>query len=207
MIMAASRKQCSCAEEAAEAWKHVGRMTEIGLDIIIMASSQTVDFSLQWQECQSRNCPSASEVQDTLLEIYTKLVDLLQAAIVTYRVTPGSNFAEHGAQDSSLYHHTSTSTMQMFGYPSMGAQTLPDLGVICLPSKMSLGEHELDEQQSSYLALDLVCRTLENLGGIMQQMGRREAEEVGRVDSRVLERLSRVSRLMRTGSQALQSLS
>lgn len=82
--MAATRNQCTCAEEAGTVRQHIESMVEVSLDVIIVAVAQTIDFSHRSRKCQS-NCASlTSEVKDDLLHIYAKLVDTLQSAIFTY---------------------------------------------------------------------------------------------------------------------------
>jgi hypothetical protein len=225
--MASSRTQCSCAEEVAGAWKRIDSMTEMSLGVILNASAQTVDFSVQFQECQSRGCFSASHVQDILLQIYERLVDLLQGAIHTYtsalpglpgtpESVPSTKHTTSGFCDlirQPVDSRSLASVRQRVGYQpgvrqdSAEKDTTSSLesNVVCLPTRMALGDHELDEQQSRYLALELVTRTLRNLAGTLRQIGRRHVEQGGKVDDRVLAILARVSRLTSAASSALHA--
>ena len=213
--MAAPRSQCLCVQEAARAWERIESMVEISVDVIIIASAQTIDFSLHSRNCQSHSLSSATVVKDTLLQIYLKLVDFLQRAITTYTGTaplpdtPESSFKEAREQSSPwpLDHRSLESAVQKSDHQHgvVQAEQTPTVNVICVPSKMALGEHELDEQQSKYLALDIFCRTLRNLAGALQQIEGRETAEFRKVDARVLAILLQVTRILENASATLST--
>jgi hypothetical protein len=188
----AHKAQCSCVEDVTGAWKHIGSMAKVNFDVIIAASAQAIDFSMKSQECQS--CSSVAAVNEILLKIYGKLVDLLQASIVTYTSSvpqlPSSEFPPTRAGS----------------HPPPYTRSPPISEAVCIPSVMSLGEFGLDEQQSRYLALDIVCRTLRNFASVLQQMRQQGSEELNRLDGRVNAIFSRVIRLLNTASMALSGV-
>lgn len=178
----AQKPQCSCTEDATGAWAYIKSMSKVSLDVIIAASSQAIDFSVKWQDCQS--CPSLAVVNEIVLQIYEKLIDLLQASIVTY-TSPNPQLSTSEPPSARTGRHP---------LPHTKSSPIPE--VVCLPPVMSLGEFWLDEQQSRYLALDIVCRTLKNLASVLQQMRQQETMELNKMDRRADKLFSRVIRLL-----------
>lgn len=214
--MATPKTQCSCVEEAERAWRRIESTVEISLDVIIIASAQTIDFSLQSQNCPSHNFSSATEVNDTFMQIYAKLVYFLERAMTTYTGAmplPDTHklALNKAGEQNSLWPQdlrSLESAVQKLDPVDRFLQQkqTPPVGVVCIPSKMALGEHELDEQQSKYLALDIICRTLRNMASVLQQMGGRKSAEIKKVDARLLAILLQVTRLVENASASLYIL-
>lgn len=74
-----------------------------------------------------------------------------------------------------------------------------------VPLTMTFGKHQLDRQQSQYLALDIVCRTSRNLACTLQQMDELEGENPGiaAVDGRVLGLSAQITKLVEEVSSVL----
>lgn len=172
-------------------------MNEVSFDAIVAASEQAIDLWSKSQECQS--CPS--RVNETLLG-YGKLVDLLEGAIVTY----ASFIPRLPDTEASIAAIPSSQQNGQQDNLMIGSFTPPATpGIVCLPSAMSLGEHELDEQQSRHLALDLIGRKLKSLTAILHQMRHQEAGESNEMRSRADATFSRVLRLLSRVTTALSS--
>ncbi|KAL1846959.1 hypothetical protein VTK73DRAFT_174 [Phialemonium thermophilum] len=213
MDAATGFRPCSCAADVAVAWKHIDSMGEITFDLILMASEQTLDFSGQWRACQTPGCTSSPAIRTTLLRIYARLVDLLGAAVATYgeaTTTTTPPLANATASSSSDTKASGGTHRPPWAWPSSQPQSrpvVPALPFTCLPSQMRLGEHELDEQQSRVLALDLVCRTLHNFAHELRRMERRgHGGDLSKMDGGLLEVLYRVTRLTDATVAALAAL-
>lgn len=205
--MSAQQTQCSCAEEVAGAWKHIDEMIEVGFDIILMASEQAINFSKKWHKCQS--CSSMPTVEGTLLQIYGKLVNLLEGSIVTY--TSSIHRLPISESDSAKNHpHSSldralASSSQPAVFQTGCMNSSPTLAVVCLPSTISLGEYKLGENQSKRVALDLICRVLKNLASVLQQMRHQRVEEANRIDGKIDTIFSQIMILLNRGSKLLST--
>ncbi|KAH8887961.1 hypothetical protein GQ53DRAFT_583358, partial [Thozetella sp. PMI_491] len=205
---------CRCVEDATRAWKCTESMTEASLDVIIIASAQTVDFSLKLPECQAHVHDLSANVNDILLHILSNLVDLLRSAIITNSSAVPACLGHSASRPASLcptlssHRRTMPPNLQMYGYQRIDLQDGPKMALsedcpACLQTPMSLGEYGLDEQQSQLLALELVCRTLKNFAHILREMVHRGVDEAGKVDERVISLLARVMRLISAGSTSL----
>lgn len=213
-IMAALTFQCLCVASAARAWERIESMVDVSLDVIIAASAQTIQFSQQSQKCQLHSQNSAAEAHNTFIHIYGRLVIFLEKAITTYATnspplpstTPTFQIIGQRNLTYPLDDPVLGSVVQDFGtHRSLQEQRSP-AAVVCRPSKMTLGQYEMDEQQSQYLALDVICRTLRNLVIVLQEMGGRENAEIRKVDARLLTILVQVRRLLENASATLSIL-
>ena len=203
------RDQCSCVEEAAGACERIENMLEIGLDEIIMASAQTIDFSLRSQQCHSHNHSSATEVKDYLLRIHNRLFEFIQRAVdsccsdaIPTVKTLESAFKDAGGRHSLARldrRFVATATQDVSRPPDEKGQT-PKVVFVYVPSKMTLGEYELDMWQSKYLVLEVCCRILRNMASVLQKLEGQETAELGKVDTRVLGILFRLTRLIEMAS-------
>jgi hypothetical protein len=197
----------------ARAWERIENMVDITLDVIIAASAQTIQFSQQSHKCQLHGRTSAAEAHDTFIRIYGRLVTFLERAITTYATnsppplpTPPTFQRTSQRIPSSLDDWVLESVLLDCGpHQSLQEQPRP-AAVVCRPSKMTLGQYEMDEQQSQYLALDVICRTLRNLVTVLQEMGGRENAEIRNVDARLLSILVQVRRLLENTSAILYTL-
>jgi hypothetical protein len=212
--MAAPTSQCLCVAAVARAWERIESMVDITLDVIIAVSAQTIQFSQQSHKCQLHNRASAGEAHDTFIHIYGRLVTFLERAITTYATNsppplptpPTFQRTSQRNLPSSLDDRVLESDLLDFGtHRSLQEQRSP-AAVVCRPSKMALGQYEMDEQQSQYLALDIICRTLRNLVTVLQEMGGRENAEIRKVDARLLTILVQVRRLLENTSAILYTL-
>ncbi|KAJ5724471.1 hypothetical protein N7493_006199 [Penicillium malachiteum] len=211
--MAALAFQCLCVASASRAWERIESMVDVSLDVIIVASAQTIQFSRQSQKCQLHSQSSAAEAHNFFIDIYGRLVTFLERAVTTY----ATNSPPHSSITSTLQttQRNLTYALDDQGLGSgvrdfdthrhLREQQSPGPGV-CPPSKMTLGQYELDEQQSQYLALDVICRALRNLVVVLQEMGGRENAEITKVDSRLLTILVQVRRLLQNASATLSVL-
>jgi hypothetical protein len=167
---------------------------EVAFDAVVAACEQVVDLWSKSHAC--RTCPA--RVHERLLSIYGKLIDLLEGAITTYTSSPPSlsdapstsltSDRQAWRKSSSQYQNDQQDSIMS------GALTTPSTpGIACRPSAMSLGEYELNEQQSRHLALDLIGRKLKSLAAILRQQ-----DDIDETRTRVDATLSRVLRLLST---------
>jgi hypothetical protein len=205
--------QCSCVEEAVDACERVENILEFSLDAIITASAQTIDFALQSQQCQLHSRSSAMEVKNSLLRICARLVVFIQRAVISHTEatqlnnTPESELHNADGQNAPerLEHRliATTGTRELRSLPQV-TQT-PVAAVVYIPSKMALGEHELDVWQSKYLALYVCCRILRNFATVLQRIEGQDTVEIGKVDGRVLAIFFQMTRIVETASSTLHS--
>ncbi|KAI0009451.1 hypothetical protein F4779DRAFT_582325 [Xylariaceae sp. FL0662B] len=208
------KTQCSCPEDAARAWGYVDGIAEVTFDNIVMTCDRTIDLSLRLRLCRARVCPSGPAAKEMLLQTYGKLTDMLEAAIITYTLRPApprstSIQAEAESRSGTTVYQDRLGRLQA-GITSI--QPPQPRGVVCLPSTMSLGQCELDDEQSAVLALEMVCRSLRKLACALQQMRYREAKEsyelhetVVAVFSRMMRSLSRASAILSTITSTLNA--
>ncbi|KAL2130205.1 hypothetical protein VTI74DRAFT_6772 [Chaetomium olivicolor] len=202
MDVSTTLQACTCADDVVVAWKHVDSMNETAFDVILRASEQTIDFSRQSQACWARGCHSSSNVREILLQIFSKLVDLLAEAMATYNINTkpaAKSLVDRKLGRPDTRWSWESCQMQL----SSQAKSSPARQVMCLPAKMLLGGHELDKQQSSQLALDLVCRTLRSFADVLRRMGHQENEDFTKRDGTLLKLLARVERLADTSMAGL----
>ncbi|EAW12045.1 uncharacterized protein ACLA_008050 [Aspergillus clavatus NRRL 1] len=195
---------CACLKYATRAWQRVDHMAEFSLESIIVATSQTIDFSLQAQGCPLHNfmpVPGAMEIRDVLLRIFTKLVSFLQIALTTYTCT---------AMTTMPADHPFTAALERSGPCSShhlacgrGQEKRAGGGVACKPSRMTLGVYELSDGESRYLALDMICRSLRNIAHAVQQMDSGDNTDIRKADSPVLTLLFRVTELLESATAHL----
>ncbi|KAJ5634598.1 hypothetical protein N7528_002440 [Penicillium herquei] len=212
-IMAALAFQCLCVASASRAWERIESMVDVSLDVIIVASAQTIQFSQQSQKCQLHSQSSAAEAHNFFIDIYGRLVTFLERAVTTYAtnsppppsITPTLQVTQRNLTYTRDDQVLGSAVRDFDTHGSLREQQSPAPGV-CPPSKMSLGQYELDEQQSQYLALDVICRALRNLVVVLQEMGGRENAEITKVDSRLLTILVQVRRLLQNASATLSVL-
>ncbi|KAI0912700.1 hypothetical protein F4823DRAFT_580069 [Ustulina deusta] len=204
--MATSRPQCFCVEDITRAQNNVESMIQVSLEGIMVACEDTANSWQQWKGCPQHDCSSTLGVQDSMLQICTKLLSLLEAAMATYQTTPNTAARQPIAQDIQLplAHPSGAFIVAKSGRQSKETAAR---SVVCLPSKMSLGQYELDERESRHLGLDLVHKMVENLTCILQQMARGGVQDISQTDSRLLALLSRARRDMDTTSAAIYALS
>src|SRR4051812_8893469 len=108
-------EMCTCIDQAGRAWEHISGMVEVNLDVIIVAATQTIEFSRRSHKCPS-NCASfVTEAKEPLLQIYAKLVDLLQRAVAVYTeaTTPTCKKIAELYPYRSLYHLSREEAMQI----------------------------------------------------------------------------------------------
>ncbi|KAJ5717904.1 hypothetical protein N7488_003550 [Penicillium malachiteum] len=211
--MAALAFQCLCVASASRAWERIESMVDVSLDVIIVASAQTIQFSQQSQKCQLHNQSSAAEAHNFFIDIYGRLVTFLERAVTTYAtnspphpsITPTLQVTQRNLTYALDDQVLGSAVRDFDTHRSLREQQSPAPGV-CPPSKMTLGQYELDEQQSQYLALDVICRALRNLVVVLQEMGGRENAEITKVDSRLLTILVQVRRLLQNASATLSVL-
>ncbi|EXJ93247.1 hypothetical protein A1O3_01804 [Capronia epimyces CBS 606.96] len=171
---------CQCAREAAEIWSLIQHLPEVSLDIVMAASDQALEVWGKSQACQA--CPRS--FYETLSKVYAKLVDWFESAVATY-TTPSApssisgdkvartDTAESVADDLAT---TTSERDQRQRLPqSRGIRASPARAV-CLPSPMSLGEYEFDEEQSRHLAFDLIGKKLKELAAVLHQMQQMQLE-------------------------------
>ncbi|KAJ5359397.1 uncharacterized protein N7496_011810 [Penicillium cataractarum] len=212
--MAVPTSQCLCVATVARAWERIEKMVDITLDVIIAASAQTIQFSQQSHNCQLHSRTSAAEALDTFIRIYGRLVTFFERAITTYATNPPpplptpSTFQRTRQRNlhSSLDDQVLESVLLDCGTHRSPQEQRSPTAVVCRPSKMTLGQYEMDEQQSQYLALDVIYRTLRNLVTVLQEMGGRENAEIRKVDARLLTILVQVRRLLENTSAILYTL-
>ncbi|KAJ5822703.1 hypothetical protein N7447_005043 [Penicillium robsamsonii] len=213
-IMAALGFQCLCVASAARAWERIETMVDVSFDVIIAASAQAIQLSQQSQKCQLHCQNSAAEAYNTFIHIYGRLVTLLERAITTYATnsqpppstTPTFRRTSQGNLTYALDDQALRSVFRDFSTHRPLQEQRSPAAVVCRPSKMILGQYEMDEQQSQYLALDVICRTLRNLVIVLQEMGGGENAEIKQVDARLLTILVQVRRLLENTSATLSSL-
>lgn len=189
-------------------------MVDVSFDVIIAASAQTIQLSQQSQKCQLHSQSSAAEAYNIFIHIYGRLVPFLERAITTYATnlqppSTTSTFQRTGQRNltSPLDDQVLGSAFRDFNtHRSLQEQQRSPAAVVCRPSKMTLGQYEMDEQQSQYLALDVICRTLRNLVIVLQEMGGGENAEIRQVDARLLTILVQVRRLLENTSATLSIL-
>lgn len=212
--MAALSFQCLCVASAVRAWERIESMVDVSFDVIIAASAQTIQLSQQSQQCQLHSQSSAAEAYNTFIRIYGRLVPLLERAITTYATnlqpplstTPTFQRTDPRNLTYPLDNQVLGSVLRDFStHRSLQEQRNPAT-MVCRPSKMTLGQYEMDEQQSQYLALDVICRTLRNLVIVLQEMGGGENAEIRQVDARLLTILVQVRRLLENTSATLSIL-
>jgi hypothetical protein len=198
----APKTQCHCVKEAEEIWTQIGSIKEVSFDAIFGISEQVSGFWSKSQECQL--CPE--RFYERLLEIYGKLVDFFEGAIVTYtsfhppdkqaRMIPGSS---HSTYSPDRHARPSSSQNRQQDTDMSGTSALLSTPrIVCVPSAILLGDYEIDEQQSRYLALDLVRRKLKGLAVILYQMLDQEKDEIVDTRSKIDAIFSRVLRLLST---------
>ena len=198
----APKRHCPCAEEVVETWTQIDGMNEVGFDAIVAASEHAIDLWPKSQECQFCS-PGVSE---TLLQIYGKLVDLLESAVVTYASflprlpATEASLAIGGNHSGPTVDRRQIRSSQQNGQQDIvmtGNLTSPSASnTACLPSAMLFGEYELDEQQSRHLALGLVCRKLKSLAAILHQMRLQGAGGINESGCTADATFSRVLRLL-----------
>jgi hypothetical protein len=211
--MAADLPQCSCGDSAAKAWERISQMEEIGLDTIILATTQTIDFSLAFKNCAAHNSETAMNVKETLLRIYSRLLEFIEQSLDTYARTkiprslsttdsdfnPHHPYLELGGQAQKSGRWQNVVQEQESSTPSVS-------GISCVPLAMALGEHKLDEQESKYLALAVLLRTLKNVTSVLQQMGEGETVDIRTVDAKLLAILLQSTKLAENVSATIHSL-
>ncbi|KAJ5608148.1 hypothetical protein N7537_004767 [Penicillium hordei] len=211
--MATLSFQCLCVASAARAWERIESMVDVSFDVVIAASAQTIQLSQQSQKCQLHSQNSAAEAYNTFIHIYGRLVPFLERAITTYATNLQSPSTTSTFQRAGQRNLTFPLDDQVLGsvgrdfstHQSLQEQRSP-AAVVCRPSKMTLGQYEMDEQQSQYLALDVICRTLRNLVIVLQEMGGGENAEIRQVDARLLAILVQARRLLENTSATLSIL-
>ncbi|CAI7582013.1 unnamed protein product [Penicillium crustosum] len=196
--MAALSFQCLCVASAVRAWERIESMVDVSFDVIIAASAQTIQLSQQSQQCQLHSQSSAAEAYNTFIRIYGRLVPLLERAITTYATN-----LQPPLSTTPTFQRTDPRNLT---YPLDNQEQRNPATMVCRPSKMTLGQYEMDEQQSQYLALDVICRTLRNLVIVLQEMGGGENAEIRQVDARLLTILVQVRRLLENTSATLSIL-
>ncbi|KAI1198875.1 hypothetical protein F5X97DRAFT_342201 [Nemania serpens] len=203
--MATSRSQCLCVEEITKARSNVENMIQVSLEAIMVTFEETINSWQQWKDCPRHDCSSTSVVQESMLQICARFLSLLEAAIAAYQTKPNSPARHHIARNNQLplTHQSEAFTVAKHGRQS---KETADRSVICLPSKMALGQYELDEKESRHLGLDLVHRMVENLICTLQQMARGSVQDVSQTDARLLGLLSRARRDMDSTSTAIYAL-
>jgi hypothetical protein len=195
MNYAMEKAQCSCLKYATRAWQRIDHMVEVTLEIIVIATTQTIDFALQSQRCPLHNLSlvsSATEIRDVLLRIYEKLVSFLHIAVTTYTCSGSTPFEQTSFATSR---HPKPWSADCLQYGSVQDKQASN-GVVCRPSRMALGEHELSDEEGRYLALDMICRSLRNVTKALQQMDRSDKANLRKADSRVVTLLFEVTRLL-----------
>lgn len=220
MDVATATQACTCADDTVVTWKHIDSMSVARFDAILKASEQVIDLSRQWHACWARGCHAAFTVRETMLQIYSKLVDLLAAAVAAYAInmntaaTPPSLTNGHtkpGRADTRLRQHPDRwpwEPCHMQLPPPSKPESPPARRVVCLPARMLLGAYKLNRQQSTELALDLVCRTLRGFADVLRRMGRRESgDDLAKMDGTLLKLLARVERLSDTSMAGLSASS
>lgn len=198
MNYAMEKAQCSCLKYATRAWQRIDHMVEINLEIIVIATTQTIDFALQSQRCPLHNLSlvsSATEIRDVLLQIYERLVSFLRIAVTTYTYSDTTPFEQTSFTPAGQPKLWSTGCLQYGSAQSVQDKPVSS-GVVCRPSRMALGEHELSDEESRYLALDMICRSLWNLTKALRQMDRSDNANLRKADSRVVTLLFQVTRLL-----------
>ncbi|KAF4242554.1 hypothetical protein CNMCM8980_000512 [Aspergillus fumigatiaffinis] len=198
MDYAMEKAQCSCLKYATRAWQRIEHMVEINLEIIVIATTQTIDFALQSQRCPLHNLSlvsSATEIRDVLLQIYERLVSFLRIAVTTYTYSDTTPFEQTSFTPAGQPEPWSTDCLQYGSVQSVQDKPVSS-GVVCRPSRMALGEHELSDEESRYLALDMICRSLRNLTKALRQMDRSDNANLRKADSRVVTLLFQVTRLL-----------
>ncbi|KAF7165708.1 hypothetical protein CNMCM5623_009808 [Aspergillus felis] len=189
------KAQCSCLKYATRAWQRIDHMVEISLEIIVIATTQTIDFALRSQVCPLHNLSlvsSTTEIRDILLRIYEKLVSFLHIAVTTYTSSDTTPVEQTSFITSGQPKPWSADGLQ---YGLVEDKQVPS-GVVCRPSRMALGNHELSDEESRYLALDMICRSLRNLTKALQQMERSDTANLRKADSRIVTLLFQVTRLL-----------
>lgn len=184
-------------------------MSEVSFDVIVATSTQTNNFTLRKHQCEL-HCYNSSlgsssnldveELDGTLLKIYAKIIDLLDAAAITYTNSISSadvpNICRQGRTDTS---NTTAFDSQAHSSPVTDSRVSP--GVVCLPSKaMAVGKYELDVGQSASLALLLISRIAKISEALLQKMAKaymwsQRKGDAGTGDERILKLLSRLTRL------------
>lgn len=172
----------------------IGNTGEVAFDVVVAASEQVVDLWSRSQACQT--CPAS--VHERLLSIYGKLIDLLEDAITTYTSSSSSlsdapstspkSDGQAWSKYSSQYQNDQQDSIM-----SGVSTTSSTPGTVCRPSTMTLGDYELNEQESRHLALNLIDRKLKSLATILRQQ-----DDINEMKTRVDATLSRVLRLLST---------
>ncbi|EXJ91413.1 hypothetical protein A1O1_04525 [Capronia coronata CBS 617.96] len=203
-----NKPHCECSLEAVEVWSLIQNVHEVGLDIVMAASEQSLELWGKSQDCQS--CPTS--FYETLLKVYERLVDWLESAIATYRSLPAhqSTTAENAARiETSHSVNYPAIKMARLDRPQPRSRDPANASgnrTICLPSSMSLGEYEFDEEQSRHLALDLVVKQLRGLASALHQLQQIQLENghgMKDLGSSLNITFSRTMRLLSTRTAAL----
>lgn len=166
------RSTCPCGPEIDNIWAQIRSIGEINFDALIAASEQAMDI---WSN--SRDCTFCLIYKkDSLFEIYRKLLDFFESAIITYTskdISDGSAIEIFGLRSGQ-----SRDLPQPHHDHGLTANIIPtSVSTVCKHSRMSLGSYELDEHQSRQLALELIFRKLKDIGTAIHQMRHQESEE------------------------------
>lgn len=208
--MFGSKVGCSCLEEIAGVWKCVSSWNEVNFDDIIQACEKAVDFSIKLPSCKLRVCPSESTINETLLDIYEKLINLLEFSISTHIQSPllaqrspptSSDKVENNRPSQS----TVNSGAELAALSMRVAQS--ENNVLCPMSRMFLGDFELDEEQRTVLSLEISCQTLKNLAYALQNMGCRSLRNEEKAVERAITMFSQVMKILGTSTTALINMS
>lgn len=191
-------------------------MTEASFDTIITTSAEVIDFTLRTHECDfhvydsdltSALTPFDEELDETLLKIYAKIIDLLHAAAITYANSMRLPAAPGIFKTGDIRQATGITALASQHRPMLEDNIQaelpekPSIQVVCVPSKtMTLGKYELDPDQSASLGLFLISRITNNFTAILRKMTRTQrclqgAERHGTVDARILKLLSQLTSL------------
>jgi hypothetical protein len=166
----------------------IGNTGEVAFDALVAASERAVDLWSKSHACQT----CTTSLHERFLSIYNKLIDLLEDAVTKYTSLSPSL--------SNVHSTASMSDRQASRRPSSqhrndGQESIAS--IVCRPSVMSLGEYELNEQQSRHLAFELIARKLKSLATILRQMLDQD-ENIDEMKTKVDTALSRVWRLLST---------